>query len=108
MGIYSPVTRPSDGKTIRLDKEEAEQSEINFNAKKTVEVVDFLIQRIDYDSNGLPEYMGWALPGTTNSADGWFIKKNTISGTQITEVNFANGSTDFNQVWNDRTGGSYS
>ena len=108
MGEYSPVTRDSDGVTVRLDKQSAEQSETNYGAKKALSPGDFLTQKIAYTAAGLAEYLGFAVPGSSAAAAVWLIKKLTYSGTNVTDIQFANGSLAFDQVWDDRESLSYS
>lgn len=36
MGMYSPITRDSDGKTIKIDKQEAEQADITARARRVI------------------------------------------------------------------------
>ena len=38
MGLYNPITRDSDGKTIFLDKQQAEQADITARAKRVIHV----------------------------------------------------------------------
>ena len=52
------------------------------------------------------QYNGFANPGTVTSAASWLITRQTISGNVIT-IEFANGSREFNQIWDDRTSLSY-
>ena len=47
------------------------------------------------------QYNGFAEPGTATSAASWLITKQTISGNVIT-IEFANGSREFNQIWDNR------
>lgn len=108
MGEYNPVTRDSDGKTVRLDKQAAEQAETNSGAKKTLSPGDFLIQKLAYTSSGFVEYQGFAIPGSATSAGVWLIKKLTYSGTNVTDIKFANGSLALDQIWDNREDLSYS
>lgn len=54
------------------------------------------------------EYVGLAAPGTSKAAALWQIKKLTYSGDNVTDVQFADASTSFNKVWNDRASYTYS
>lgn len=79
---------------------------------KIVEGGDDFIHNIPYykhiidtpDAN--TQYNGYAEPGTLTSAASWLITKQTISGNVIT-IEFANGSREFNQIFDDRTSLSY-
>jgi hypothetical protein len=102
------VTRSSDGKTIDIDKADAEQMEVNHNAKKTIGVTDFLIQKLAYNANGLVEYQGYAKPGTTTSTSGWLIKKLIYDGFNVTDILFEGGNLEFDAIWDNRASLDYS
>lgn len=106
--VRDVVVRDSDGNTIDLIKQEAEQSETNSGAKKTLSTGDFLIQRIAYNGNNLTEYVGFAKPGTATDSEGWLIKKLTYSGNLVVSILFANGNLQFDSAWDDRETESYS
>lgn len=81
------------------------------DTKSLLDVATFrlpLAERRDYDGGNFPIYEGFALPGTTTSAAGWAIRKFTWSGTQNTTIEWADGNGLFDNVWDDRTGLSYS
>lgn len=67
------------------------------------------IKKFSKDSGGRMEYIGYATPGTAESASLWFIKKLTydVAGFQTDEL-FANGNAMFDKVWTARTTYSYS
>jgi len=67
-----------------------------------------LITRRAYNSDGLVEYMGFAVPGTANDATGWHIQKHTYVNRRSTETNFADGNFAFDNVWDDKEGYDYS
>lgn len=102
------VVRNSDGKTVDVVRQEAEESELNFNAKKTVSSTDYLIQQISYTAQGLVEYIGFAKPGTSTSSASWQIKKMVYSGTNVISILFADGDLNFDNVWDNRASLSYS
>ncbi len=68
-----------------------------------------LVHMQDYDGGSNLVYEGWAAPGTTTSAPAWQIRKHTYDGSnnRLT-TKFANGTNDYNQVWDDRASLSYS
>lgn len=70
--------------------------------------VPAVIQRIQYNAQHLPIYIGRAAPGTAEATAGWQIQKMTYSGNNIIAVNFANGRTTFDVAWDDRASQSYS
>lgn len=67
-----------------------------------------LTQAIAYDGNNQTEYIGYALPGTGKGEAKWLIKKLTYSSGLVTDIQFAGGSAQFDQIWNNRASLSYS
>ena len=68
-----------------------------------------LIQQIDYDGNGNPEYIGKAQPGTLSANSLWQIKKLTYDANQnVTSIGFAEGGNTYTHIWNDRATYTYS
>lgn len=64
---------------------------------------------LDYDSTTNPVYLGSAVPGTATATAEWQIRKLAYdSSGNITSIKYAAGTPEFTQVWNDRTGLSYS
>lgn len=64
---------------------------------------------IAYDASNNPIYVGEANPGTAESATGWRIKKITYdANNNPTNVQWADGNTKFDNVWDDRASYSYS
>lgn len=102
------LLRDSDGKTLDLEKQEAEQCEEYSGSKRVAQLPDFLIQRIAYTSDGKQEYIGFAKPGTDVSASGWQIKKLSYSGFNIISILYAGGNLGFDKIWDDRESYSYS
>ena len=52
-------------------------------------------------------YTGYAAVGTATSAASWKIKKITVSGT-VTSITYADGDTNYNNIWDNRASLSYS
>jgi hypothetical protein len=67
-----------------------------------------LTQAFAYTAGGLTEYIGYALPGTPKASPNWLIKKLTYSGTNVTDIQFANGVIQFDQIWDSKASLSYS
>ena len=67
-----------------------------------------LKQRIAYTAGGLTEYVGEAAPGTATSAAGWRIKKLTYSGSSVTQIDYADGNANFDNIWDNRATYTYS
>ena len=64
---------------------------------------------IAYDSNDRPEYVGEANPGTATSASSWRIKKIAYdTNGNVTSVKWADGNSNFDNVWDNRTSYTYS
>ncbi len=54
-------------------------------------------------------YEGYAAPGTAESAAAWQIVKHTYDGSNNhLTTKFADGTNDYNQVWDNRASLSYS
>lgn len=66
------------------------------------------IINVEYDGDDNPIFIGYAKPGTANSADQWLIQQLTWSGGNMVTLRFAGGSLDFGFVWNDRASYTYS
>lgn len=62
-----------------------------------------LIDEIDASTS----YFGFANPDTLTSEASWAIMKKTVSGT-VTTYAWADGDTDYNNIWDNRTSLSYS
>ena len=67
-----------------------------------------LAQRMSYTGDHLPEYIGEAAPGTAVTSALWRIKKLGYSGTDATSITWADGNTNFDNVWDDRATLTYS
>ena len=65
--------------------------------------------QVEYDASNNPIYIGDAVTGTATSAAAWRIKKITYDASNNpTGIQWADGSTKFDKVWDDRTTYSYS
>ena len=95
----------SDNTLPRADQDQATY-ENTAKARRTIAVEGY-IQRIAYNASGFAEYIGLAMPGTGDGDAGWQIKKLIYSGTNVIEINFADGEVNFNKVWDDRSTGGY-
>ena len=62
----------------------------------------------DYDASNNPIYIGTAPQGSAKSATVWQIRKLTYDASNnVTDVQYAGGSTAHNLVWNSRASYSY-
>ena len=65
-------------------------------------------QRIEYNSSTI-NYYGLAAPGTATSAAGWQIRRETLdSQSRTIQIDFAGGTLEYGQVWDNRATLSYS
>lgn len=85
---------------VRFSPNEKIENEYDFHAtpklRKEVDTTD-----------GSVIYQGWAVLKSTTSSPVWRVKRTTISGSLITDE-WALGSTEFANVWDDRASLSYS
>lgn len=64
--------------------------------------------QLEYDGNSNPIYLGIASPGTPTSSALWQIRKLTFDGnSNLTAIQYANGSPNFNAIWDNRTSLTY-
>lgn len=64
---------------------------------------------LDFDVSNNPIYVGLSTIGSAKSASAWQIRKLTFDGSNnLTDVQYANGTPAFNQIWNNRVSLSYS
>ena len=64
--------------------------------------------RIEYDGSNNPIYVGEAESGSGESELKWRIKKLTYSGSNVTQIDWCEGSEGFKYKWSERTSYSYS
>ena len=71
-------------------------------------VEKLLTKKIEYTS-GNAIYIGYALPGTATSAEGWAIKKLTYdANNDVTDIKWASGNIAFDKEWDERATYTYS
>lgn len=63
---------------------------------------------IEYDVSGNPVYVGDAEAGSEKSDEKWRIKKLLYSGSNVTDIQWCDGSTSFKFAWGNRTSYTYS
>lgn len=69
---------------------------------------DDFTQLLEYDASSNLIYHGRAAPGTASSAALWQIKRFTYTGSNLTAIEFANGSAAFGAIWDNRASLTYS
>ena len=75
---------------------------------RVVQEIDDLVTRWDYASATI-RYQGHASPGTATSAPQWRIKRFTFDAqARVIAVEFAGGSGERNQIWDNRASLGYS
>jgi hypothetical protein len=62
----------------------------------------------DYNAGGSPVYIGKAAFGSAKSAAVWQIQRLVYTGDNLTDILWADGDTEFDNVWDNRAGLSYS
>jgi len=67
-----------------------------------------LLLAIDYDGSGNIIYQGKALPGASKASAVWQIKKLVYSGSNVSDIQWADGDILFDNIWDNRAGLSYS
>lgn len=77
----------------------------NEPAVETVSASESLTIRIDAD--GTTTYIGTASAGALESASAWRIKKMIETGSDIT-VTFADGNSNYDNIWDNRLSLTYS
>jgi len=71
-------------------------------------ILDSLALQVAYDVNKNPEFVGSALAGALTSAAAWRIFKITYDANQNpTSIQWADGNTQFDNVWDDHAILSY-
>jgi len=76
---------------------------------KNVNSLSPLVTALDYVSGANPIYIGTAYPGNATSVAKWQIKKLTYDGNNNpTTILAASGTTEYNQIWDNRASLSYS
>ena len=73
-----------------------------------VDQVQFTQRFARVSGSSLVEYQGWAVAGTAAGAAGWRIRKLKYTGNDVDEINWADGDTNFDNIWTARAGLSYS
>ncbi len=64
---------------------------------------------IEYDINNNPVYIGKAQPGSISSSSVWQIQKLSYDASgNVTKIEWAEGSDDFNKIWDNRANYNYS
>lgn len=65
---------------------------------------------LEFDASNNPIFLGMAVQGSGGKGDPvWQIRRVTFDGSNNpTDIKYANGSTEFNSVWNDRATLAYS
>mgnify|MGYP001577280341 CR=1 FL=1 len=77
-------------------------------SERVYQEIDDMVTRWDYASTTI-RYQGHASPGTATSAARWRIKRFTFdSQGRHTATEFAGGSGEYNQIWDDRASLSFS
>lgn len=65
-------------------------------------------ERVDFTTNGTVIYRGEAAPGTAESASAWRIRRITLAADDDATTVWADGNSDYDNVWSNRLILSYS
>jgi hypothetical protein len=64
--------------------------------------------KMEFNANGNPIYLAIAPPGSTTSDARWQVRKLSFDASgNITTIQYANGSPNFDNVWDDRVSLTY-
>ena len=115
-GAWSALTAYEVGDAVSIDGTSYICIDANTNEQPPSASWDTLAQggdetvpyALQYDDAGAGvTYIGEALPGTDTTASGWRIKRTTVSGSDIM-IEWADGDSMFNNIWDNRELLSYS
>lgn len=82
---------------------------INAKLRGLVKIWTQYTWAFDYDANNNPIYMGRAITGSGKGSAVWQIRKVAYdANNNPTDMQYANGSLNYDQIWNSRAGLSYS
>ena len=71
-------------------------------------LINRCITSIAYTIDGLIEYIGLAVTGSKGTDPNWQIRKVTYVGKKHVAVQFADGDTKFDNIWDNRAALPYS
>ena len=63
---------------------------------------------LDYDASGDLIYSGKAEGGASKASAGWQIKKYIYTSGNLTDIQYADGNNNYDNIWNNRATLSYS
>lgn len=72
-----------------------------------LDLADNRRQLLDYDGGTQVIYMGRATANARTSDALWQIRKFTYVSNRVTQIEFANGTTEFDKIWDNRKNGTY-
>ena len=104
----SYIQLPSDGigKRIRTQNETVSGSDVHEQIIHNLP--DLLTKKIEYDVSNNPIFVGETIPGSATSALTWRIKKITYDASNNpTDVQWSDGNTNFDKIWDKRSDGTY-
>lgn len=106
--VESFIRLPEDGIGKKTRTQIVTIGSNNVHEQVIIDTESLLIEKMSYINDGFPEYIGKALPGTLSSSAAWRIKKLTYSGMNVTDIQFADGDTNFDNIWDNRESLNYS
>ena len=73
------------------------------NKGRFFDALEMIQKNIEYDSTGRELYVGYAAPGAADDDASWLIFKFSYDDASlVTSKRFADGSVEFDKVWDDR------
>lgn len=82
-------------------------TQIDFGTEKIIS--GLYTTKIEYDASNNPIYIGDAVPGTLTSTSVWRIKKLTYDASNNpTDIQWADGNTNFDKIYDNRATYTYS
>ena len=77
-------------------------------AQRTLAIDDYFTKAVDYDVNNNAIYVGYATPGSNKASAVWRIQKITYdANNNPTDIQWADSNTNFDNIWDNRTSGTY-
>ena len=103
---YIQLPNDGPGKKMRTTTNTVNSTQVH--EQMIHNIIDMLTKKIEYDSDGNAIYIGETLPGNASSVAKWRIRKVTYDANgNPTDVQWADGNTDMDKIWDSRSDGTY-
>lgn len=106
----SAITGLVESLAAKADQSDIDALDVRVTALEEDEGVTSFIVEIDDTGQTDPQvlYIGKAVVGSSTNQPVWQIQRVTIEADDDAQIRFAGGTTEFNQVWSNRTALVYS